>query len=91
MHRGDFVYIEPGAPHALRNHSSAPVIELIVTSGRLGKFFQEVGKPNTGTPHPPTADDLARLTSVSAKYGYWLATPEENAAHGIELPSPVSV
>ena len=36
----------------------------------------------------PAADpqDLARLIAVSAKYGYWLGSPEENSAAGIYLP-----
>jgi hypothetical protein len=51
----------------------------------MGRFFQEVGRPVTGTPQPVTAEDLARFLSVSATYGYWNATPEENAAIGIPL------
>jgi hypothetical protein len=32
-----------------------------------------------------TSEDLARFAEISAKYGYWNATPEENAAVGIPL------
>jgi hypothetical protein len=28
---------------------------------------------------------LARFAAISAKYGYWNAAPEENAAVGIKL------
>jgi hypothetical protein len=42
-----------------------------------------------GTSQPVTAEDVAhflvRFATVSAKYGYWNATPEENAAVGIRL------
>jgi hypothetical protein len=61
------------------------VIELIITNPRLGEWFQEVGRPVTGDPRPPTPDDLARLIAMSDKYGYRLGTPEENRAVGIEL------
>jgi quercetin dioxygenase-like cupin family protein len=83
---GDYLQIASGQAHALRNVSSEPVIELIVTSPRLGEWFEEAGRPVTGEPGPPTPDDLARLFAVSAKYGHRLGSPEENAAAGIRLP-----
>lgn len=83
---GDYVQIAGGQAHALRNISQEPVIELIITNPRLGDWFQEAGRPITGEPGPPAPDDLARLIAVSEKYGYWLGTPEENAAAGIRLP-----
>jgi quercetin dioxygenase-like cupin family protein len=83
---GDYVQIASGQAHALRNVSTEPVIELIVASPRLGEWFEEAGRPVTGDPGPPTPDDLARLFEVSAKYGYRLGSPEENAAAGIRLP-----
>jgi hypothetical protein len=39
----------------------------------------------TGAPLPVTPEDLARFAAVSARYGYWNATPEDNAAVGIHL------
>lgn len=36
-------------------------------------------------PQPVTPEDLTRFAAISAKYGYWNATPEENAAVGIDL------
>jgi hypothetical protein len=73
------------APHAWRNVSSEPVVNLIITTKRLGRFFQETGRPLTGAPQPVTPDDLARFAAVSARYGYWNTTPEENAAVGMPL------
>jgi hypothetical protein len=35
---------------------------------------------------PPAHDVLERFLAVSRKFGYWLGTPEENAAVGIRLP-----
>jgi hypothetical protein len=61
------------------------VVNIIVTTKRLGQFFQETGRPVTDAPQPVTPEDLARFMYVSTKYGYWNATPEENAAVGIPL------
>jgi hypothetical protein len=64
-----------------------PAIDLITTTARLGKFFQEAGRPITGSPRPPAPDEIARFAAIAAKYGYWLGSPEENAAVGIEMPT----
>jgi quercetin dioxygenase-like cupin family protein len=85
-HAGDYVNVPPGTPHAHRNVSHHPAVDLIVTTARLGRFFQEVGKPVTDPPQPPTSDDAARFVATAARYGYTLNTPEENQAVGIELP-----
>jgi hypothetical protein len=73
--------------HAHRNLSSEPAIDLIVTTARLGRFFEEIGRPVTDSPIPPTPGELARFVETSMKYGYVLATPEENAAVGIDTPT----
>ena len=83
---GDYIHVPRGTRHAHRNLSDEPVIELVVTTARLGTWFEEVGVPSTGTPQRPTAHDLQRLLTVSERYGYWLGTPEENAAIGLSLP-----
>jgi len=87
VHAGDYVHLPRGMPHAHRNVSGDPLIELVITTARLGSWFQEVGKPVTGAPRPPAPEDLARLIAVSARFGYWLGSPEENAAVGIHLPT----
>lgn len=85
VNAGDYVHVPGDAPHAWRNVSGKPVITLIITTKRIGRFFQEVGKPVTGRPQPPTPEELAHFAAVSARYGYWNATPEENAAAGIQM------
>jgi hypothetical protein len=84
---GDFVKVPSGARHAFRNQSTEPVIELITTTPKLGRFFREIGRPvMRGVPlPPPTLDDVRRFLEIAAKYGYWIATPEENAAAGISI------
>jgi quercetin dioxygenase-like cupin family protein len=85
-HAGDYVRVRGGTPHAHRNISDKPAIDLIVTTARLGRFFLEVGRPVTGSPQPPTPDELAHFIAVAAHHGYTLGTPEDNAAVGIETP-----
>lgn len=82
---GDYVQVAGGVPHAHRNISDQPAIELVITSARLGRFFREIARPIT-SPQPPTPDEFERFVAVAAKYGYILGTPEENAAVGIDTP-----
>jgi quercetin dioxygenase-like cupin family protein len=83
VHAGDYVHIPGGTPHAHRNVSGEPAIELVITTVRLGRFFQEVGRPTSAPLQPPTADELAQFVAAAARYGYTLGTAEENAAVGI--------
>jgi hypothetical protein len=84
---GDFIDIPGGAKHAFRNMSDGPVVQLITTTSTLGRFFEEIGRHIAGGPQPPpTHGDIERFTRVAARYGYWLGSPEENAAAGITLP-----
>lgn len=82
---GEFVHVPSNAKHAWRNVSSGPALQLIVTTPKLGRFFQEIGRPVTaGVPLPsPTPDALRTFFRISAEYGYWLGSPAENAAIGI--------
>jgi quercetin dioxygenase-like cupin family protein len=86
---GDYLHVPSGARHGWRNVSSEPMVSFIITTRRLAQFFQEVGRPIEDKAQPVTseffAQFLARYETASAKYGYWSATPEENAAIGISL------
>lgn len=82
---GDYVRVPSGVRHGWRNVSSEPFVSLIITTPTLGKFFLEAGRPVGQASQPPTLEDFARLANISAKYGYWNATPEENAAVGIRV------
>jgi quercetin dioxygenase-like cupin family protein len=82
-HAGDYVSVPGDAPHAVRNVSDEPAVDLIITTPRMGDFFREVGRP-VGSP-PPTAQDLANFAEAASRYGYWLASPEQNAAVGITV------
>ena len=84
---GEFIRVPGGSKHAFRNVSQEPCRQLITTTGKLGHFFQEIGRRIVpGEPlGPPTPEVLRHFLQVAAKYGYWLGSPEENAAIGISL------
>jgi quercetin dioxygenase-like cupin family protein len=84
---GDFIEVPSGAKHGFRNRSQHPVVQLITTTSKLGRFFQEIGRsiPQGANGNPPSPDQLPHFVRTSERYGYWLATPEENAAAGILL------
>ena len=82
---GDYVHIPGGVPHAHRNVSDQPAVELVITTARLGRFFQDIARPRAGLPRPPTSEELAEFVEVATKYGYILGTPDQNAAVGIDL------
>ena len=86
VHAGDYVDVPPGALHAFRNVFGQPAVQLILTTARMGKFFEEVGQPVDSAPMPPGPDDVDHFVNTAIRYGYTLGTPEENAAEGIELP-----
>ena len=83
---GDVIQIPSGAVHAFRNQSKRPVEQLIVTTARLARFFREIGRPMSAAGAPPRPEELQNFITTSARYGYWLASPEENACVGINLP-----
>ncbi|EFH86178.1 cupin domain-containing protein [Ktedonobacter racemifer] len=82
---GDLIHIPSNATHAWRNTSSGNVTFLITTTKKMGHFFEETALPWKGVPQMPTPEALAHLLEVSERYGYWNASPEENAAVGINM------
>lgn len=84
---GEVVTIPGSVKHALRNSSSLPITLALVTKSDLYKFFRELAKPfNAKQPYaPPTAEAMQELFRIAAKYGYWLASQEENAAIGLSI------
>jgi quercetin dioxygenase-like cupin family protein len=86
-HAGDYVRIPGHVPHARRNVSAEPAVDLIVTTARLGRFLQKVGRPVTDSFVPPTLAQLMHFLDAAADYGYLMSSPEANAAIGITLPS----
>jgi quercetin dioxygenase-like cupin family protein len=84
---GSFIEAPSGAKHALRNTSDQPAVTLICTTSRMGRFFEEVGRPVDAEARlgAPTSDELRRFAGAAVLFGYWLASAEENVKAG--LPS----
>lgn len=85
---GDFLEIPGEIKHGFRNQSDQPALVVMQTTVRLGRFFEEIGRPLSfeGERLQPSPEELAHLVITAQRYNYWLATPEENAAIGIALP-----
>jgi quercetin dioxygenase-like cupin family protein len=85
---GDLVSVPGGAKHAFHNLGDQHVKQLIITTPKLAQFFRDAGRALiAGSPlPPPTPAAIEHFLEVSARYGYWNATPAENAAVGINLP-----
>jgi hypothetical protein len=81
------VVIPSNVKHALRNGSSVPTTLALVTKSELYAFFRELAKPFDPDQRPdsPTPEAMQELFELAAKHGYWMASPEENAAIGISL------
>jgi quercetin dioxygenase-like cupin family protein len=86
---GDVFHVPGGAKHAFRNEGTEEVVMMITSTTKIGRFFRELGAPIApGSPPsgPPPADRVQRFLETSARYGYWNASPQENARIGIVLP-----
>jgi uncharacterized RmlC-like cupin family protein len=84
---GEFIQVPSGVKHGVLNRSTKPASSLIVTTAKLGRFYKEIGRPidPEGQQQMPTAEELQHLMDAAKRYGYWMATSEENAAVGISL------
>ncbi len=83
---GNVIAILGDVKHALRNTSPSPATTLAIAQDQLYSFFREVAKPFDGQrPAPPSPEEMRHLFAVAAKYAYWMGSPEENAAIGINL------
>jgi quercetin dioxygenase-like cupin family protein len=84
---GNVVTIPGNTKHALRNSSQLPVRMVVVTTSKLYEFFQEVTNPfdPNQSATPPTPERIQEVSRVAARYGYWMGSPEENAAIGLSM------
>jgi quercetin dioxygenase-like cupin family protein len=85
---GDLIEVPSNVKHAFRNRSQHPVINFVFTTSKHGRYFQEIGRPAASREsiRPPTLNEIQHFVKTTALYGYWLATPEENALVGIRVP-----
>ena len=84
---GQIFHVPPNAKHAWRNHGRIPAVMIVISTSRMGRFFQELGKPAaTGVPAAlPSPREVQHFLKTAEKYGYWNATPEENARVGLSV------
>jgi quercetin dioxygenase-like cupin family protein len=83
---GDTVIIPGGVKHALLNKGSADMNCILITQGKLYRFFRDVTVPSDSTSLPPNPKQVERVFGISAEYGYWMGSPQDNAGIGLELP-----
>ena len=89
---GDVFHIPGDARHAWRNPAQEPAVTIMVSTSRIGRFFREVGQPvgpEGPSAAPPSSAAVEHFLQTAERYGYWNATPEENAEVGLALPPPV--
>jgi quercetin dioxygenase-like cupin family protein len=85
--RGETISIPGNVKHALRNSSCESTSLLLVTTPNIFGFFRALANPVDldAKPTPPTPADMERLMALAAKHNYWLASPEDNAAIGLNF------
>ncbi len=84
----EVVSIPGNVRHALRNTSPTSTTTITVSKWQLYSFFHELARTFDlhKPPEPPTPNEMQQLFGTAQRYGYWLASPDENAAIGISLP-----
>jgi uncharacterized RmlC-like cupin family protein len=84
---GDVFNVPGGAKHGFRNRTSRPAVCTIVSTTRMGRFFESIGIPvASGSVAPVSPERLQRFLKTADAFGYWNASPEENARAGLDLP-----
>ena len=79
---GDVLDVQDGIKHAWRNSSKASASMLCVTTTKMARFLRDISI--SATDSSPEAQAQRFLQLVKA-HGYWLASPEENAAVGLKV------
>jgi len=79
---GDVFDVRDGIKHAWRNSSPAAATMLCVTTNKLARFLQDISPSDDDISPDEQAQRFLRLVRAN---GYWLASPEENAAVGLTV------
>jgi quercetin dioxygenase-like cupin family protein len=88
---GDVLDIPGGTKHAFHNRSAEPAVAIIISTAKIGNFFREIGRsivPGSPASSAPPLETIQHFLRTAERYGYWIATPEENAAVGLQMPDP---
>jgi uncharacterized RmlC-like cupin family protein len=83
---GDVFYAPGGAKHAFRNQGQELAVMIVASTCRMDRFFREISVPAASAAEVPSGEMIRHFLQTSERYGYWNATPEENARVGISLP-----
>jgi uncharacterized cupin superfamily protein len=83
LEAGDVFDVRDGVKHAWRNSSQAPATMICVTTTKLARFLEEIAIPADDTSSPDA--HASRFFKLVREHGYWLASPEENAAVGLAI------
>ena len=64
---GDLVEVPSKVKHAFRNRSQHPVINLVFTTSKHGRYFQEIGQSvgSGESVSPPAPDEIRRLLKTA--------------------------
>jgi quercetin dioxygenase-like cupin family protein len=79
---GDVFDVRDGAKHAWINSSQHSASMICVTTTRLARFLQDISISAAGSSAEEHAQRFLELVHAN---GYWLASPEENAAVGLAV------
>jgi quercetin dioxygenase-like cupin family protein len=79
---GDVIDVRDGIKHAWRNPSHAAAEMICVTTTRMARFLQDISVSAGGS---SPEEDAQRFLRLVRAHGYWLASPEENAAVGLDV------
>jgi quercetin dioxygenase-like cupin family protein len=71
---GDVHHVPGDEKHAWRNLAGEAAVMIIVSTATLGRFIVEVA-----------GKSVEEFLAIAERYGYWNATPEENAAVGVQI------
>jgi quercetin dioxygenase-like cupin family protein len=83
LEAGDVFDVRDGTRHAWRNSSQAAAAVICVTTTKMARFLQDISIPaDDALPPEEHAQRFLRLVQAN---GYWLASPEENAAVGLDI------
>jgi mannose-6-phosphate isomerase-like protein (cupin superfamily) len=83
---GEVFDVPENVSHAWRNVSSTNVSLLFVTTMKMGRFLRQISRPLSSVqPGPPNPEELQRFLKTAQCYGYWLGSPEDNAAADIRM------
>ena len=82
LRAGEVFDVTDGLRHAWRNVSDSEAVILFVTTNRMARFLREASELRGGD---MPQDEERAFGDLVARYGYWCAGPDENAAIGLTI------